>query len=70
MSNLCLHYIHKGNGDLKACGKKISKIDPEKKYCSAHRVCDFVKSYKEKEKKVVFNVKYLDYNTFSASLIL
>lgn len=72
MSYLCHHYIHKGNDDLKVCGKKISRTDPEKKFCSSHRVCDFVKSHKEKEKekKIIIDVKYLDYITFSASLIL
>ncbi len=65
----CAFYLSKGAIDIYKCKKNVSGKDPEGKYCSSHRVCELIFDDEIIEGMKVSIEKYLDYETFRASLI-
>lgn len=71
MSNKCRHLHTKGPYNGKRCGEKISKLDPEQRYCAKHRICVFIVN--EDETKISIekvSVKYHNYLTYCESMIV
>lgn len=69
MSSTCNHMIRAGKGHFNRCNINISTSDPEKRFCAKHRICVFVEGVEPKDQKIKQEIKYLDYITFTASLI-
>ena len=70
MSEKCRHLHTKGPYIGTRCGEKISKLDPEQRYCAKHRVCVFLideNLTKSSVEKVP--IKYHNYITFCESLV-
>ena len=66
--NVCRHLHHKGPYSGRRCGEKVSKLDPENRYCAKHRMCTFlVKDKVVKPEKEPH--KFINYLTFAASVI-
>lgn len=55
--------------DEERCPKAVSRIDPEKSYCAEHRRYVFIKT-PQRNPQIKIAEKYLDYQTFSASLMI
>lgn len=69
MSSKCLHMIRKGKLKHSLCDQKVTKLDPEGRYCSKHQVCTLIVTQKVQEVHIKENQKYGNFDTFQASLI-
>lgn len=66
--NQCRHLHHQGLYSGKRCIEKVSKLDPEHRYCAKHRICVFL--VKEKNAKPEKEpLKYINYVTFCTSIV-
>jgi len=52
------------------CRDKVSRVDPEHRFCAEHRICVFIVDPEKHIRVPESEEKYLDFVTFSASLIL
>lgn len=69
-NNRCNYYMKRTGTKYEKCKNKITKLDPEKKFCSLHKICEYVNSCTET--KYVSDkqpIKYLDFITFSSAII-
>lgn len=66
----CIHRFDGGKQNGKICGRKVSKKDPEQYYCAEHRICVWVVSGERSQTVKPSEEKYLDFETFTASLIV
>jgi hypothetical protein len=69
MSLSCRHLHAKGYNKGQRCGEKVSKLDPENRYCAKHRICVFLIKPKEKPKIEKEMPKYINYLTFCESIV-
>lgn len=70
MTERCRHLHTKGVHQGTRCGQKISKLDPENRYCAKHRICVFIIDESETKASVIkVSIKYHNYITFCESLI-
>jgi hypothetical protein len=70
MSYLCHHLFTKGKKLGIRCGDRVSKLDPEARYCARHRICVFLVVEKEdKVKSTTEPLKHINYLTFCQSLL-
>jgi len=67
--NRCLHIHKQGVRKGERCDEKVSKVDPEKRYCAHHRVCVFIIQTEDKVKVQKEEIKYINYETFCASIV-
>ena len=68
----CNYYMLRGSNKDKKCSRKTSKLDPEHKFCSAHKRCVYPYKNKESEEKAdttSLEIKLLDFITFKMSCI-
>jgi hypothetical protein len=67
-SHGCRHLHYQGAYAGHRCGEKVSKLDPENRYCAKHRLCVFlVKDKVTKPDKEP--LKFINYITFCASMV-
>lgn len=65
----CQRFIQRKDG-FERCTKPIAPCDPEKAFCSTHRVCVFIQADPPEPVAKPPLEKWLDFETFRASLIL
>lgn len=69
MSSRCKHLLRIGRRKGQTCDAKVTKLDPEGRYCAEHQICTFI-IVEEKVKPAVKEAeKYVNYDTFEASRI-
>jgi hypothetical protein len=67
-SHTCRHLHYQGAYAGQRCGEKVSKLDPENRYCAKHRLCVFLaKDQTVKPEKEP--LKFVNYITFCASMV-
>uniref|UniRef100_A0A6C0CIF4 Uncharacterized protein n=1 Tax=viral metagenome TaxID=1070528 RepID=A0A6C0CIF4_9ZZZZ len=65
----CTHLLQGRKRHGRACGEKVSKKDPEQRFCAGHRICVYVTGSKRQPLVPKPTEKYIDFETFSSSLI-